>query len=73
MIKEPHFVIYGNEIESKGVQASFPADVSLIKLIGAANYDLQLPVYSSNFSALVPQYHQIRMRFDERDDCLWLT
>ena len=51
MITDPHFVIYGNEIESKGVQASFPADVSLIKLIGAANYDLQLPVYSSNFSA----------------------
>ena len=34
MITDPHFVIYGNEIESKGVQASFPADVSLIKLIG---------------------------------------
>ena len=52
---DPHFVNYGNEIESKGVQASFPADVSLIKLIGAANYDLRLPVYSSNFSALVLQ------------------
>ena len=48
MITDPHFVIYGNEIESKGVQASFPADVFLIKLIGAANYDLQLPVNSKN-------------------------
>ena len=50
MITDPHFVIYGNEIDSKRVQ--FPSRGAPNKLIGAANYDLQLPVYNSKFSAL---------------------
>ena len=50
MITDPHFVIYGNEIDSKRVQ--FPSRGAPDKLIGAANYDLQLPVYNSKFSAL---------------------
>ena len=40
--------------------SSFPAEMPLIKLIGAASD-------SSNISALVPQEHQIRMSSDERD------
>ena len=53
------FVIYGNEIESIGVQ--FPAEVPLMKLIGGANF--QSPVRDSwKISALVPLY-QPRLKF----------
>ena len=50
------FVAYGKITETKSspTESSFPAQVPLIKLIGAANLQ-------------VPQEHQIRMRSDERE------
>ena len=54
------------ETKSSRKESIFPAEMPLIKLIGAAN--LQSPVIARKISALVPQEHQIRMRSDERDN-----
>ena len=62
---EATFVNWGNEIESKGFQLP-AAEMSLIKLIGAANR--QVARDSSKFSALEPQVHQVRRRSDEREN-----
>ena len=48
--------------------SSFPAEMSLIKLIVAANR--QSPV---KISAFMPQEHQIRMRSDKRENTNSIT
>ena len=67
MIRDPAFVTYGNEIESKGVQFPGPRDApdktNRGRLICIARD-------SSKSFALVPQEHQIRMRSDRESDKL---
>ena len=62
------FVTYGKikETKSSGKESSFPAEVPLIKLIGAANLHA-VARDCKKISALVPQEHQVRMRSDERE------
>ena len=62
------FVKYGKitEKKSSGKESSFPAEVPLIKLIGAANLHA-VARDCKKISALVPQEHQVRMRSDERE------
>ena len=62
------FVKYGKitEKKSSGKESSFPAEVPLIKLIGAANLHAVARDYMK-ISALVPQEHQIRIPSHERE------
>ena len=55
------------ETKSSRKEPSFPAEMPLIKLIGAA-IKSAVARDSSKISAFVPQDHQIRMCSDERDN-----
>ena len=50
-------------MKSSWKETSFPAEMPLIKLIGAANFSVAHDC--SEISAFVPQEHQIRMLSDK--------
>lgn len=62
--------------KSSRKELSFPAEMPMIKLIGAA-IKSAVARDSSKISAFIPQEHQIRMRCDERDNdnniCYFIT
>ena len=65
MIRDPRSSL--TETKSSRKDSNFPAEMPLIKSLGAAN--LQSPVKPRKFVALYHRNSKIRMRSDERDYC----